>query len=233
MANAYNDLWAEWKKHPTDDNLAKLLDAFSPDIRWVTTTFAKADVPDYVVEAEAKRNLVKAFQMYDPSRGVSLRTFAVSYLKKTNRLVYEYQNPGKVPEARILNFAKFDASKEKLMKALGRDPSSMEIANDLRWDVKEVIRMENERRPTISGEVAEMGQTHYDFASDSALTYIYYSLPNHLRPIFEVTTGFGGAPILAAADIKNKLKIDDAKYRTLRNELQEFLKKNHMAELLQ
>lgn len=232
MEDKYMDAWRKWNASKTPGNLQELLDIFDKDIMSKKSLFMKADVPQFSVEAAAKKAIVDAANTFDPDKGVNFRTHALNYMMKVNRTVYNYQNVGKIPEERILNIARYRTADQKLTDALGRKPSSLELAEELVWDVKEVIRMKSELRRGLSGEDAGVAMSEYDFATEGAIDYIYYSLPSELKNFFEYTVGYKGHPKLSAAEIKKELRMSDIDYRNARDKLHRFLKQSNVAELL-
>lgn len=233
MMEKPEDIWKKWIKDRSSDKLTTLIQIFEPDVNYVINTYRAADVPDFAVEAEAKKNLIKGFETYNPSFNVSLRTHVVNYMKKTRRFVVDNQNVGKIPEARSLQITRFKDAEQRLHNRTGRPPSGMELANELRWDIAEVSRMRKELRKGVIGEGTDIGMTSYNFMKDAALTYIYNSISPKLKSLFEYSTGYAGAPQLSADAIKRKLRLNDAEYRKMRNDLQKELDKYHVKELIE
>jgi hypothetical protein len=225
------ELWKEWKKSRSQDKLTALIQMFEPDINYIIMTYRAADVPDFAIEAEAKKNLIKGFESYDPKFSTSLRTHVVNYMKKTRRFVVDNQNVGKIPEARSLQITKFKDVHDRLHNRFGRPASSMEMADELRWDIAEVSRMRKELRGGVIGEGADLSKSSYNFVNDAMSTYIYNSISPKFRPLFEYTVGYAGAKELSASEIKKKLRLSDAEYRKLRSDLNKELIKYHAYEL--
>src|SRR5512134_2171856 len=80
-------LWKEWKKTRSPQALQKLLDQMHPIIMQTVNKWAPA-ASRSLLESEAKRLAVEAFERYDPNQGAALSTFLASRLQKLSRTVY-------------------------------------------------------------------------------------------------------------------------------------------------
>ena len=225
-----DDLFKRWKEKKDPEALEGLFNKFNSDIEYVKHTFKEADLPDYIIEAEAKKNFVKGLESFDPSKNASLRTHLVNYMKKTNRLVYTYQNVGKIPEERIFKVTRFKNAENNLKNKLGRVPSAQEIADELGWDIKEVSRIRRELRPGTRAE--EIAKETYDFVQDSLSDYMYYSLPPNMQTLFEALTGYAGAQKLTPSQIKAKFGWTESEYQRQKRLLLKELEKRGIRELL-
>jgi len=225
-------VWESWNIKKDSGNLVKLIDAFEPDVNFVVSKFRDADVPDFAIEAEAKKNLVKSFHTFDPSKNVKLRTHAINSMQKTNRFVYDHQNVGKIPEHRVLGIAKFKNAGMDFKINNGRAPSSQELADHLKWDIAEVYRMNKELNKGVIGERADISKSSYNFVDDAMTAYIYNSISSNLKLFFEYTVGYNGQPELDAAGIKKKMKLSDGEYRKLRDDLRKELVKYNAYDLV-
>jgi len=225
------EVWKKWKRTKRSDLLQELLDYYQPRVEYQIKTFSSTAVPSYLVEAEAKKNLIKAFNSYDPLKGTELTTHVLNYMQKTNRFIYTYQNVAKIPEHRVIKISTYQKAYNDLKYKLGREPSALELAEDLGWDIKEVERMRRELQGGMSGHY-DIANESYDFVEDALSYYIYYSLPPDLKPLYEYLTGYGGAPRLSVAEIKRKLHLTDYAFKKKKKELLDILKKNHAMELV-
>ena len=85
------ELWRAWKKSQSPGDLQKLLDQMTPIINREVGKWAPA-MSRSLLEMEAKRLAVQAFQTYNPSAGTALSTYVASRLPKLSRTVYSNQN---------------------------------------------------------------------------------------------------------------------------------------------
>jgi len=225
------DIWKDWNVKKDTDNLVKLIDVFEPDVKYVVSKFKEADVPGFAIEADAKKNLVKSFHTYDPTKNIKLRTHAINSMQKVNRFIYDNQNVGKIPEHRILGITKFKDAQMTFKINNGRSPSSHELADTLKWDIAEVYRMNKELNKGVIGERADITKNSYNFVDDALSSYIYNSISPHLKLLFEYTVGYNGQPELEASEIKRKMNLTDTDYRKLRDELKKELIKYNAYDL--
>lgn len=200
-------LWKSWKKTNDQSSLGQLLDAFHPVIVNVGKKFESVPLPQSAILAEAKKQAVNAFRTYDPNAGAALGTHVHNYMQKVNRFVYEHQNIGRIPEHRIVQIGTYKAVKEELKTKHRRDPSAMELSDELSWSLPEVERMERE----LKREVPESAivETDFSFSSTSdaqkVLSYIYYELSPQEKVVFEYLTGWAGKPKLSDDEIAMKI----------------------------
>jgi len=211
-------LWKEWRKTSSPGILGQLLNSFTPIIQATVKKFNTVPLPPSTIAAEAKKQAVQAFKTFDPKAGAALGTHVTNYMKKVNRFVYEHQNIGRIPEHRITQVGTFMAVKSELREKKGREPSAVELADELAWSPAEVERMERELRR----EVPETAVMDADFSfietSDAQriLSFIYYELSPNEKVIFEYLTGWAGKPRLGEEEIARRLGMTRERVKKLK-----------------
>lgn len=193
-------LWKQWKRTGDPHVMGAIVDSMKPIIQQTVSKFRDVTIPPSAIEAEAMKHVVDGIRTYDPRQGVKLSTYVYSRMPKVNRFVYEHQNVGRIPEHRILKINAYNAAREELRMRVGREPSAVELSDELGWDLKEVERMERELRKEVIGSVLEAGGSDFSFLGSSetnrVLNYIYYELSPQERVVFENVSGYAGKPIL-------------------------------------
>lgn len=199
-------LWKEWKKMPNDMTLSALLTEFSGLInaevnRWIGVLARP------VLEAEAKKLAVLAFERYQPGKGAALSTVVANYLKKLSRLSYSHQSIARLPENKRLKYHSYEVAHAKLYDSLGRPPTTDELSDELGWSTNFLERFQTE---SARKELLESGPTPKGFEAeehDSMVDFVYHDLPPQQKLIMEHLTGYRGSPILSNQEIMKKLKL--------------------------
>jgi DNA-directed RNA polymerase specialized sigma subunit len=217
--------WQTWKHSPTPENLSALVGQVQP-LLYRATQINQGSLPPAVIEAQAKLEAKKAFQSFDPKRGVKLSTHVTNYLQKVNRLNYKYQEIYAVPENRRIKFTAYQTAKDDLAEDLGREPNLSELSSHLHWSQAEVARFNSEGIHELSDNQPYMSDANSnDTADDTLVSYAYNDLlPNH-KVVFEHTTGYGGKPIMSGHDLMKKLDMTQGQLSYAKSRIKEAFKK--------
>jgi DNA-directed RNA polymerase sigma subunit (sigma70/sigma32) len=220
------DLWKTWKKTKSDDTLTQLLESMNPLIQKRVMQFRAAPLPQSAIEAEARKQAIHAFETYNPNAGAALGTHVNNYLQKVYRYVSTYQNIGRIPESRATKIDFFQKTKSYLEQAKGREPSSVELADELGWSPREVGRMEKELRKDLGLESSfgEMAFSQMNPNSD-LLYYGYYEMTPEEQLILDYSTGGHGKPKSTMAQIAQKLHKTPRQIGLMKMKMTEKLKK--------
>jgi len=201
-------LWRRWQSGD-GDALGPLMKSYDPVVHTWVNKLRTSPLPEIFIQTEVKKQVLDAFQTFDPKRGVQLNTYVNSRLPKVLRnTVYTYGNLGRIPEERQRKIWTFHTAKDRLGEQLGRAPTAMEVAADLSWNLREVERMEQELRP--SRLMTE--ETEFSFLSDDGdqktLQFVYMTLPPQQQVLFEHHFGWAGKPKLKDSDLAKRMKLD-------------------------
>ena len=201
------EMWRVWKKDSTMTNLEPLLVSLDPLIQKRVNQFSGAPIPRSAIEAEARKQAVSAFETYNPKMGAGLSTHVTNYMQKVYRYVTTYQNVGRLPESRTAKIDTFQKTKAFLAQIKDREPSTVELADELGWSKREVGRMEIELRKDLGLETSFSEMKFLDFDRNAdLLAYGYYELTPEEQLVFDYTIGMHGKPKLKIEDIGKKLK---------------------------
>lgn len=212
-------LWQDWTTSGDNTKLNQLLESYDPLIQKEVNVFKSAPLPQEAIKLRALALTKKAFETYDPSKS-QLNTHVTNSLKKLNRFVYEYQNIGKIPEHRILRITQYKAIKDQLRDQLLREPTTMEIASEMKIPPIEVERLETELRQDLTirnekeGEEDGGGggffldpQLRTNLTTE-AIHFVYYSMTDPTdQKLMEYYFGLFGNPKLSVLTISQKLNI--------------------------
>lgn len=200
------DLWKSWKKSPSDQKLAELLVSLDPLIQKRVNQFIGAPLPRSAIEAEARKQAVGALESYKPNMGAALGTHVNNYLQKVYRYVTTYQNVGRLPESRAAKIDLFQKTKAALAVQKGREPTTIELADELNWSPREVGRMEVELRKDLGLETS-FGEMKFLDADRNAelLTFGYFELTPEEQLVFDYSIGSHGKLRLTMEQIAQRL----------------------------
>lgn len=218
------DLWNQWKKSGDQQHFTGLLKSLEPLVQSHVNKFNNAQIPRTAIESQARILAAKALKTYDPSFGTQINTHIGHHMKHLHRYVLEYQNIGKIPEARGLAISRFANLKSNLTEELGREPNIIELAEALKWSTAEVERMQAELRndiQVIQGKEEAFFDTtlnQTDTARD-LVEFAYYSSGPEERKIIEYWFGFGGSPKLSVNEIAVRMNKTPAQVRAMAKEI--------------
>ena len=198
-----SELWKKWQTDKSKDNLSLLFNAVNPVIQKEVSRWATGPIARPVLNIEAKKIALKAFNTFDPNSS-QLNTHLTNQLKGLSRIVYTHSNAARLPEHKTLKVGTFLTAKNELEEELGREPTLTELSENLKWSPKETERFQHELRTGLStSKPTPPGFESFD--GDSAfIDFIYNDLHDQDKLVFEHTTGYGGNRILSAQDLMKK-----------------------------
>ena len=161
--------------------------------------FAKAPVPNSVLNAQAIKMVRLAADRYKPGSGASFRTFLDSNIRLT-RFANSVKSVARIPEHRALMIRRFIAAKEALRAETDREPTVTELSRELGWSVNDVVSMEKAMsRKELAGSMMEFDQVSgiEDRFAETA-EFMYFGLTPEEQLVWDYSLGKHG-----------KRKIDD------------------------
>jgi DNA-directed RNA polymerase specialized sigma subunit len=177
------------------------------------------------LEGQAKKLAVNACGKFDPTRGIKLSTFIVSQLQKLSRMNYAHQKAARIPDHVAMQYPTVAMAKDNFFTEYGRDPSTEELADELRWSPKKVEQFQQRLRPELleSGEMpSDIFVPHYH---DPSISYAYHTMSPRQQHIFDLSTGeekHSSAAIIKKLDItQGMLSYEKKKIRDLLKQSQE------------
>lgn len=195
---------------------ADLMQSLAPVIYGQVNKFKGSGLPDIALELEAKDLAYKAIDTYDPTKA-QLNTHVTNSLKKLSRFVMNYQNIGHIPEPRILMIGKYNTIFDNLEAELGREPTVIELSDNLQVSIAEVERLQSELRKdlsmTLQDDDDDGGFYFYaetpgeDPAARQAIEFVYYDADPIDKKIMEYRFGLSGVRRLSSKDIALNLKM--------------------------
>lgn len=212
-----------WQQYNAGDKaaLGPLMQQFrGPVARWAMKN-STPNLPASAVELEAWKNVKKAIDTYDPSKGASLLTHASWHMRKGSRFVGSHADVATLTEERRLMVGRFKAALDLLEGKLGRPPSLMELQEYFaadrtlsgnqksQFNLRNLARLQKEVRRHVlpTDESEQYGVQEQDPTESLALHTVYSSLTPRDQKIFEHKTGFNGMPLMKNVEIARMLKV--------------------------
>lgn len=198
-------LWEKWHKSRSQYDLEQLMRQMMPVIHNQTRQYSRRLAP-VVIESKAKKLALKAFETYDPSRGVLLSTHLVSQLQKLSRDAYEQQSTVSVPEHQRIDFNRINRAKLDLEDELGRRPTMPELADHLALPIphiEKIIGNVGRKEFMESGEGPAFQQEN----DDDLIHLAYNDMTPLQKKIFEMRSGYIGTTVPDLRRIRNGAEI--------------------------
>lgn len=194
-----------WRVDPTPDNLGKVVRSMDNVIGYKLASMGKADNPQ--MKHQARLFAAEAVHKFDPASGASLKTWTQSQLQSMNRFNRENQGPVKIPDRAAIDAWHIERSRREIEDETGVDPDVRQLADRSGLSVKRIAAVAKITRPVAATEqMFEIDGSLPDFLGE-ALEYVYDGADHTDRKIIEMTTGYGGTPILSKKDIAERLGV--------------------------
>lgn len=223
MSNTFSskdeELYHKWKTTGSKKALADLIDQLSPLI-YNEVRNQSGSLPTAALSAEAKKWAIKAIQTYDPSKGASLSTHLYTWLAKTRRLNYRFQNTVRLPENMQLKFHEYNRAVQDLTDQLNREPTESELAEKLGWSKPHVVKFKNSLYADLI-ESASARPAEFTHFNDNAILmqHLMAQLTPDEKFILENTK------VLSSTELANRLGVNINRLNYLKSKLTQKIKK--------
>lgn len=188
-------LYHAYAKNPVASTFQPLYRSFKPFLyKAAKINMVRSPIPQSAHVMLAAQSFHDALRTFKPGmRSLHSHVFD-TVREKGKRLNYKYQNIGYIPEARNTKYQMFQNTIHRLKEELGREPSTMELADDLHWSPKMVETLIKEtRKDLILDEM--LAETHRANNSNAA-TQLFQDLQYGLIPphqlVLEHAVGLNG-----------------------------------------
>lgn len=215
------ELWQQWDQNGRrEEDLEPLMKQIEPIIRKQSNVYSgKVNIPKPAVHAEFQIQAIKAVQGYDPKRA-ALNTHLTHQLKKAKRFISTYQNVGRISETRIYKINQFQNERDRLADKLQREPSALEMADRMKWPVKQVVVMESELRKEVPTSMTQGGLEQIKPSKEAeVLRLLQYELDPEERTVYEYLLGENGKPQLKPGQIARKMKLTPSKVSRIKSSI--------------
>lgn len=217
------EAWERWTGDRNPDDFKYLLEAYKPFMHWMTRReLASSSLPKSAVEGDMVQNFHRALETYDPAKG-QLNTHIGWQLRHTGRYLRTYQNIGKIPEPRARQIGLFQNRTVTLSERFGREPTSIELADDMRIGIKDVELLRKELRRDILVDESPAGFGSVESMSPKSserLSFIHPELNPDQQNVLEYTYGMHGRMAYDSNDdIARVLGMTPQKVRAIKRQI--------------
>ena len=216
-------LWRRWKAGD-QQSLEPLMNRFEPIMNKWYGKVSYSQLPPSAIKGELELQMIRAFERFDPHRGVKLSTWVEANMPKIMRFTNEHQNIGRIPEHRARMISTFESAKGTLSDGLGRPPSAQEISDELGWRIEEVSTLERELRKDLSQSSDFEDMVIGTSTTEEAMRWVYQELTGQEKLVFEWLTGWGGKPIIKQIAIAANLGVSSATITNIRKRIVQRIK---------
>lgn len=223
-------LWQQWVDGGKQPNQLKpLLNQFRGTINRQAYKYrSNRNIPQSALKAEFTNQAIKAFDTYDPNKGAALHTHVTWQMLKGRRFVTTYTNIGRIPESRAYKVGEFQNAQATLKDQFGREPSAIEMADYLKWPVKQVSTMQTEVRRQVPTSVLQADMMSITPSrTTEVLRLIQYELPPQENLVLEYLYGLNGKPQLKPGAIARRMQVPASKVSRMKaniaNKMREYL----------
>ena len=201
-----DELYQKWKRTGSSADLSALVKNLDPLIHAEVNRRAGTLSRDLLV-LQAKKLAVDAIKSFNPNLGVKISTHVTNQLQKLSRMNYAHQNAARIPEHSQLQYHTVNIANEDFKAEHGREPSTEELADALRWSPKklEQFRTQFERKEWLEHAKESPADMFVAATHDPRIDYVYSTLSPRQQKIFEYTTGYHGSPRLKNPEILTRL----------------------------
>jgi len=226
------ELWDKWKKGgEKKKDLDPLLKQFEGQIHSRIGKFkGNVEVPDAAIEMAHKREAVKAFKEYDPTKG-PLSPYLGLRLKKAGRFIDARKNVARITEPIYTKIGALNSVKSELREQLGYEPDDQTIHDHViktkhpklsNVSLKDISRINKEQFKDllVSGdEGSEFGAPNLIPREEEVVRLIVPQLTKEERSVHEYTFGLNGKPELKSGEIAKKIGMENSKVSKLRTSI--------------
>jgi len=209
MEQAYE----KWRKAPTQENMAALLDAADPVVDSALSAYARGDK---ALKSRARILAAGAFKTYDPQKGTKLRTHVMTQLQPLSRAHRERTAVVRTPERVAADSYRLSQAQQEFADRHGREPSTAELADASNLSLKRIAHVRGFKGPLAESSLTEMEEdspatfypgVHKEDPRKIWQEYVYHDLDPINQQILERKAGMHGKPALSNNEIAAKLGV--------------------------
>ncbi len=229
LEDEYKAPYTAWKKAPTPDNNAAMLQALHPTIAGAIRTHVGESNP--LLLSRARLMTLDGLKSYDPTRG-RLQTHLYNHLRGLKRVNRQQTTILKVPERVSLDRYQLDQATEGLSHTLGREPTDEELANHTGFSPRRMAKVRS-YRPGVAegtmerategtgalGGVAPQGSLWHEM--------VYDELDPYHKKVMELTLGLHGRRPLPNQVIASRLQKSPGAISQAKARIQKMLDEEH------
>lgn len=220
-AKLYDD-WKKASRFQKEQKLTALLRQLGGAIATAVRTYQTSALPFPVLQTEGTRLAVEAIKDWDPSRGMTLASYVIAFIKnRMSRYVIEHQNVARIPENKARMIGPLREAETELSNRFGREPTTDELADHMAVSVGHVAKLRKMIRADVlesSSDFSSLEQYAHDPQFDRVML-AYYSLNQDEKQVFDYSLGMHGQPKLSPGEMAAKLKMTSVRISQLKKQV--------------
>ena len=207
-----------WQKSQDPDSFDRIYNKYKNTVFSHVNKYKGGNVSPDLIHAKAISLLADALETYDPKKKAGFHTHLHNRLLKLYRYVNSKQNVAYIPEHQSLHIVSFLNVRDNLKDTLGRDPSYEELADALRMDVNDVIKLDKSLVSEINiGENLDFNTFNSEL-EDPIQIFVWDSIPTEYKALYEAIIGVGGKePVTKVSELAQRF---DVPYNQMRKDVQ-------------
>lgn len=225
------EVWKRWREDPNPEDFSWLYNSHQGLIHNSTGFARSAELPRAAINSRIMKNYIEALETYDPTKA-ALNTHIQTRLPfRLGRYIQRYSQLGRIPEARARFIEPLRNREAVLREKLGREPSDIELSDDLAANVTEMrtsvtpkmvntlrreLKRQDLRAESAGGDVSLPGESK----TMQYITFLHGSLNPEQQLVLEHTyEGFGKPVILDPVELSNKINLSPQKIRAIKAQI--------------
>lgn len=182
----------------------------------------RSEIPRSAMYAKAVSLFDKAVNSYDPNKGTKLSTHIYNNLQPLSRYYRDNKTINHIPDNRSTHIWRLRDREQFLTDHLGREPSTNELAEDLKLPLKTITSLRKEMK---SEHLAEDGLETFTGASDElekfqdSIKAMMLDLSPTQQNFVEYLYGMNGRPKLTIKKMSKKMGVPESRVRYIQKQV--------------
>jgi DNA-directed RNA polymerase sigma subunit (sigma70/sigma32) len=166
---------------------------------------------DPLIRSRARKMTMDAVRTFDPNRGVRLTTHVTNHLQGLRRASRQQQQFLKVPERASMEQAYMKRMEAELGENLGREPSTIELADYSALPVSKIARLRKYvpgvAESSLPEDIGSMGRFDPRQRTLKIAEMLHEELPERDQKILEWSLGLHGSNPISNLEISSRLGV--------------------------
>lgn len=220
----FQDIYDQWSAQPTNKAVTgKLLNTLSPTIDKAIR--AHVGDPHPLIRSRARNIVLKSLPKYDPKQ-TQLNTFITNQLYSLRRVNRKQTQIISVPERMTQEYAKLTSAEANLRDQLGREPTTLELADTVGLSTKRIQKIRSFKYPVSESQAELLGAGFSPGVQSKKshwLEVIYHDLDPTDQQVMEYSFGMFGKPQMSNQAIATKLGLSPGAISQRKAKIQKYL----------